>query len=121
MLFFDELKYNMTRFKDVSPWMPSCLSYHISWDIVQRKPSTRALRSLFQVIQEMNQAGQNSGAFSRLFLDREGQDLLKFSNSVFEMMNHFSQAIFRVGLDALPGNLLGPLWWFIGKHWRLIN
>ena len=37
----------------------------------------------------MNQAGFDSGAFGRLFLDRDGQDLLKFSNSVFEMMNLF--------------------------------
>ena len=51
----------------------------------------------------MNQAGFDSGAFGRLFLDRDGQDLLMFSNSVFEMMNLFSQAIFRVGLDAQPG------------------
>ena len=51
----------------------------------------------------MDQAGQNYRAFGRLFLDREGQDLLKFSSSVFDMMNLFSQAIFRVGLDAQPG------------------
>jgi len=61
---------------------------------------------VFKVVQELKQIGKNHRAFGRFFLDREGQDLLKFSSSVFDMMNLFSQAIFRVGLDAQPGNTL---------------
>ena len=39
--------------------------------------------------------------FARIYTDREGQELV-FSPSVFEMMNLFSQAVYKVGLDIEP-------------------
>ena len=39
--------------------------------------------------------------FARIYTDREGQELV-FSPSVFEMMNLFSQAVYKVGLDVEP-------------------
>ena len=46
---------------------------------------------LDQVVQELDQAHvPDSKSFSRLFTDHEGSEL-QFSQSVFEMMNQFSQ------------------------------
>ena len=39
--------------------------------------------------------------FARIYTDREGQELV-FSPSVFGMMNLFSQAVYKVGLDVEP-------------------
>ena len=39
--------------------------------------------------------------FARIYTDREGQELV-FSPSVFEMMNLFSQTVYKVGLDVEP-------------------
>ena len=65
---------------------------------------------LDQVKQEMQQLSEESSSgvharagesFSRIYTDREGQELV-FSPSVFEMMNVFSQAVYKVGLDVEP-------------------
>ena len=65
---------------------------------------------LDQVRHEMQQEAKdleegillNSGEqFARIYTDREGQELV-FSPSVFEMMNLFSQAVYKVGLDVEP-------------------
>ncbi len=53
---------------------------------------------LDQVIQELDQLHHDSRSFARLFTDHEGNEL-QFSDSVFEMMNLFSQAVCRVGLE----------------------
>ena len=43
-------------------------------------------------------AGAN---FARIYTDREGQEIV-FSPSVFEMMDLFSQSVYKVGFDAEP-------------------
>ena len=68
---------------------------------------------LDQIRQEMQQGTTKDGndetvnvssageSFARIYTDREGQELV-FSPSVFEMMNLFSQAVYKVGLDVEP-------------------
>ena len=64
---------------------------------------------LDQIKQELHQGtksieGDLSSAgekFARIYTDREGQELV-FSPSVFEMMNLFSQTVYKVGLDVEP-------------------
>ena len=68
---------------------------------------------LDQIRQDMQQGTTKDGndetvnvssageSFARIYTDREGQELV-FSPSVFEMMNLFSQAVYKVGLDVEP-------------------
>ena len=65
---------------------------------------------LDQIKQEMQQGNDETcegvlatagESFARIYTDREGQELV-FSPSVFEMMNLFSQTVYRVGLDVEP-------------------
>ena len=51
------------------------------------------------MIEEM--ASNVGEQFARIYTDREGQELV-FSPSVFGMMNLFSQAVYKVGLDVEP-------------------
>ena len=53
---------------------------------------------LDQVVQELDAAQHDSASFSRLFTDHEGSEL-QFSQSVFEMMNQFSQSVFSIAFD----------------------
>jgi len=64
---------------------------------------------LDQIKQELQQGTKSNDAdlssagekFARIYTDREGQELV-FSPSVFEMMNLFSQTVYKVGLDVEP-------------------
>jgi E3 ubiquitin-protein ligase UBR2 len=56
---------------------------------------------LDQVVQELDQLHHDSKAYARLYTDHEGHEL-QFSPSVFEMMNLFSQAVFRNTIDTVP-------------------
>ena len=64
---------------------------------------------LDQIKQELHQETKNiegdlssaGDKFARIYTDREGQELV-FSPSVFEMMNLFSQTVYKVGLDVEP-------------------
>ena len=52
-------------------------------------------------MQELEQAHHDSKSFARLFTEHEGSEL-QFSQSIFEMMNQFSQSVFSVAFDAEP-------------------
>ena len=56
---------------------------------------------LDQVLLELDQLHHDGKSFGRLFTDQEGSEL-QFSQSMFEMMNLFSQATYRIGLNVLP-------------------
>ena len=56
---------------------------------------------LDQVVEDLDQSHQDGASFSMLFIVDDGCELV-FPSSVYEIMNSFSQTIYRVGLEGTP-------------------
>ena len=72
--------------------------YTCPLDQIKQEMQQGNTEDIEEILPSSAAAGEN---FARIYTDREGQELV-FSPSVFEMMNLFSQAVYKIGLDVEP-------------------